>query len=215
VNDTGLILRFALVLPMLLVSFAVHELAHAYVATRLGDPTAREEGRLTLNPLRHLDLWGTVVLVVTFVGSGGSFLFGWAKPVTTNPSYFRDAQRGMMLVGAAGPLANIAAALVSAALVWLTVGLSVFVAQALALAYLLNVLLAVFNLLPIPPLDGSRVVGGVLPRSVYPRWVALDRYGNYVFLALIAVLLLAPEVFDATIGAVLVWSFALLPGGGG
>ena len=214
-NDTELILRFALVLPLLLVSFAVHELAHAYVATRLGDPTAREEGRLTLNPLRHLDLWGTVVLVITFVGSGGSFLFGWAKPVTTNPSYFRDPQRGMMLVGAAGPLANIAAALVSAVLVWLTVGLSVFVAQALALAYLLNVLLAVFNLLPIPPLDGSRIVGGVLPRSVYARWVALDRYGNYVFLALIGILLLAPEVFEATIGAVLVWSFALLPGGGG
>lgn len=214
-NDAGLLTQFAIVLPLLLVSFMVHELAHAYVATRLGDPTPRQEGRLTLNPLRHLDVWGTAILVITFVGSGGSFLFGWAKPVSTNPQFFRDPQKGMMLVGAAGPAANICAALVCAALVWLTVGLSLFVAQALAMAYLLNVLLAVFNLLPIPPLDGSRVVGGFLPKSLYVRWAGLDRYGNFVFIAFIAVLLLAPEVFDATIGAILDWSFALLPGGGG
>jgi Zn-dependent protease len=210
-ND--LLLRFLVTLPLLLVSLVMHELAHGWAAWRLGDPTAKLHGRLTLNPIKHLDVWGTVALVVTFVGSGGTFFFGWAKPVPVDPRYFKDPQRGMMLVGAAGPAANFALALMAAGLVWLTYTWSLFVAQALALAFVLNVVLGVLNLVPIPPLDGSRVVGGFLPRDLYLRWVDLDRYGNYVFMGLLVIMLAAPQVFEATIGRVLDWSYALLPGG--
>jgi Zn-dependent protease len=206
-------LRFIVTLPLLLVSLVLHELAHGWVAWKLGDPTAKSHGRLTLNPLKHLDVWGTIALVVTFVGSGGSFFFGWAKPVPISPWRFKDPQRGMMLVGAAGPATNFGLALVAAGSVWLTYSWNLFVAQALVLAFLLNVVLGVLNLLPIPPLDGSRVLGGLLPRDLYARWVDLDRYGNYVFMGLLVVMLAAPQVFDATIGAVLRWSYGLLPGG--
>lgn len=210
-ND--LFLRFLVTLPLLLVSLVIHELAHGWVAWKLGDPTAKLHGRLTLNPLKHLDVWGTVALVVTFVGSSGSFFFGWAKPVPISPGRFKDPQRGMMLVGAAGPAANFTLALVAAGLVWLTYTWSLFAAQALALAFVLNVVLGVINLIPIPPLDGSRVVGGFLPRDLYLRWVDLDRYGNYVFMGLFVVMLAAPQVFQATIGRVLDWAYLLLPGG--
>jgi Zn-dependent protease len=205
--------RFIVTMPLLLVSLVLHELAHGWVAWKLGDPTAKSHGRLTLNPLKHLDVWGTIALVVTFVGSGGSFFFGWAKPVPISPWRFKDPQRGMMLVGAAGPATNFGLALVAAGSVWLTYSWNLFVAQALALAFVLNVVLGVLNLLPIPPLDGSRVLGGLLPRDLYARWVDLDRYGNYVFMGLLVVMLAAPQVFDATIGAVLRWSYGLLPGG--
>ena len=212
-SDNDLLIRFVVTLPLLLVSLVVHELAHGWVSWKLGDTTAKAHGRLTLNPLKHLDVWGTIALVVTFVGSGGSFFFGWAKPVPVDPRRFKDPQRGMMLVGAAGPAANFALALVAAGLVWLTYTWSLFVAQALALAFVLNVVLGVLNLIPVPPLDGSRVVGGFLPRDLYLRWVDLDRYGNYVFMGLLVVMLAAPQVFEATIGRVLDWSYALLPGG--
>jgi Zn-dependent protease len=119
----------------------------------------------------------------------------------------------MMLVGAAGPATNFALALVAAGLVWLTYTWSLFLAQALALAFVLNVILGVINLLPLPPLDGSRVVGGLLPRSLYVRWAGLDRYGTYVFLGLLFVMLAVPGAFSATVGAVLDWAFVLLPGG--
>ena len=212
-TDNGVFLRFLVTLPLLLVSLVIHELAHGWVAWKLGDPTAKLHGRLTLNPLKHLDVWGTVALVVTFVGSRGTFFFGWAKPVPISPWHFKDPQRGMMLVGAAGPAANFALALIAVGLVWLTYTWSLFAAQALALAFVLNVVLGVINLIPIPPLDGSRVVGGFLPRDLYLRWVDLDRYGNYVFMGLLVVMLAAPQVFQSTIGRVLDWAYLLLPGG--
>ncbi len=209
--STDLLLAFVIVLPLLLVSLVIHELAHGWVALRLGDTTARDQGRLSLNPLRQLDPWGTAVLVVSFLGSGGSFLFGWARPVPISPWRFKDPQRGMMMVGAAGPAANVALALLSAAGVWLTYESVPFLADVLALAFSLNVVLALLNLVPIPPLDGSRVVGGLLPRSLWLKWMALDRFGNTVFLVLVVVLVAAPEVFAATIGAALDWAWGLLP----
>lgn len=212
-TESELMLRFVVTLPLLLVSLVAHELAHGLAAWRLGDPTAKLHGRLTLRPLPHLDLWGSLALVLTFLGSGGTFFFGWAKPVPVSPAYFRDPQRGMMLVGAAGPATNFALALVAAGLVWLTYTWSLFLAQALALAFVLNVILGVINLLPLPPLDGSRVVGGLLPRDLYVRWASLDRYGTYVFLGLLFVMLAVPGAFSATVGAVLDWAFVLLPGG--
>jgi len=212
-TGNGLVVQFLIISPLLLISLVLHELAHGWVAWKLGDPTAKVHGRLTLNPIKHLDMWGTVALVVTFVGSGGNFFFGWAKPVPVDPRYFKDPQRGMMLVGAAGPAANFAVALIAAGLVWLTYTWSLFAAQTLALAFVLNVVLGVINLIPIPPLDGSRVIGGFLPRDLYVRWVDLDRYGNYVFMGLLVIMLAAPQVFETTIGRVLDWAYLLLPGG--
>jgi Zn-dependent protease len=213
VTGNGLVGQFLLISPLLLVSLVLHELAHGWVAWLLGDPTAQEHGRLTLNPLKHMDVWGTVFLAVTYFGSGGSYFFGWAKPVPISPWHFKDPQRGMMLVGLAGPAANLTVALIAAGLIWLTYTWNLFIAQALLMLFILNVILMAFNLVPIPPLDGSRVLGGFLPRKVYPRWLALDRYGNYVFLGLVVVMLAMPTVFAATIGAVLQWSYKLLPGG--
>jgi Zn-dependent protease len=209
----AILLRFLITLPLLLLSLVLHELAHGWVAWRLGDPTAQQQGRLSLNPLRQLDLWGSAMLVLTYVGSGGSFLFGWAKPVPIAPWHFKDPQRGMLWVGLAGPGANVALALTAAGLVWLTYTWSLLLAQAFAVLFVLNVVLAVFNLLPIPPLDGSRVLGGFLPAELYPRWLALDRWGNWVFAGLFLVLVAMPGLFNATLGVIIEWSFQLLPGG--
>lgn len=206
-----LLVAFAIVLPLLLVSLVVHELAHGWVAARLGDPTAREQGRLSLNPLRQLDPLGTGVLVLTFLGSGGAFFFGWARPVPISPGRFKDPQRGMMAVGAAGPASNVALALLAAPGVWLTHDSVPLLADVLTLAFVLNVVLATLNLIPIPPLDGARVLGGLLPRSVWPRWMSLDRYGNVAFIVLFVVLIGRPAVFEGTIGRVLDWALGLLP----
>jgi Zn-dependent protease len=206
-----LFVAFVIVLPLLLVSLVVHELAHGWVAALLGDPTAREQGRLSWNPVRQLDPLGTGMLVLTFVGSGGTFFFGWARPVPISPWRFKDPQRGMMVVGAAGPASNVGLALLAAGGVWLTVDALPLFADVLTYAYVLNVVLATLNLIPIPPLDGSRVLGGLLPRSVWSRWMSLDRYGNFVFILLFVVLIGRPEVFAGTIGRVLDWALALLP----
>jgi len=212
-TDNGLFVQFLIVSPLLLVSLVLHELAHGWVAWKLGDPTAKAHGRLTLNPLKHLDIWGTVMLAVTFLGSGGRFFFGWAKPVPVDTRYFKDPQRGMMLVGAAGPLTNYLLALVAAGLIWLTYTWSMWLAQTLYIFFALNVILGTLNLIPIPPLDGSRVLGGFLPREAYLRWVTYDRYGNFVFMGLFVVMIAFPTVFNDTIGAVLEWSLRILPGG--
>ena len=211
--NSELVSSFLLISPLLLVSLVLHELAHGWVAWKLGDPTAKLHGRLTLNPLKHLDAWGTVMLAVTFFGSGGRFFFGWAKPVPVDPRYFKDGQRGMLWVGLAGPAVNFALALVSTGLIWLTYTRSAVATEALYMLLVLNVILGTLNLIPIPPLDGSRVFGGFLPRGAYRRWITYDRYGNYVFLGLFVVLVSFPRLFDATFGAVLQWWSLLLPGG--
>lgn len=214
-NDSGLLVQFLLISPLLLVSLVLHELAHGWVAYLLGDPTAKVHGRLTLDPLKHLDLWGTGILIVTFLGSGGSFFFGWAKPVPVDPRYFKDGQRGMKWVGLAGPLTNYAMALVAAGLIWLTYlyTSSPFLLQMLWMLFVLNVILGTLNLLPIPPLDGSRVVGGFLPRATYRHWAELDRYGNMVFIGFFVVMFAFPGVYEATFGAVLDFAMQILPGG--
>lgn len=212
-RDGGLLLEFLLVSPLLLVSLVLHELAHGWVAYLLGDPTAKAHGRLTLNPVDHLDTWGTVMLVVTFLGSGGAFFFGWAKPVPVDPRYFRDGQRGMALVGAAGPLTNYLLAVAAAGLIWLVHTRSMFLLEMCWMLFVLNVILGTLNLIPIPPLDGSRVVGGFLPRTAYRRWAELDRYGNFVFLGLFMLMLLVPGFYQATFGRVLRLFTLLLPGG--
>ena len=211
--DSSLLLQFLVILPVLVGSLVLHELAHGATAAALGDPTARRLGRLTLNPLAHLDTWGTVMLVVTFLASNGGFFFGWAKPVPITPSLLRAPRRDMMLVGAAGPLTNYALACIAAAVIWVVRGTSGFVVDAMVMTFVLNIVLGTLNLVPLPPLDGSRVLGGLLPRRLYRRWLTLDRYSPYVLPLVLVVMVAEPGVFSNTVGAALDWAATvLLPG---
>ena len=193
----GDLVNLIFLLPILLLSMMAHEVAHGWVAFRLGDPTAKMHGRLTANPLRHLDPVGTLMFVVTYMM--GSFIFGWAKPVPVNPVFFRNRQRGMAIVGLAGPVTNfLVAVIVALFLNFLPISvlgtaageLSRF-GEILFLAYQVNVVLGIFNLVPIPPLDGSRVLGAFLPPDMYRSWTQLDRYG-IIFIILIFVVLQGP-----------------------
>jgi Zn-dependent protease len=179
------------VFPILLLSLTVHEFAHAWSARRLGDDTAERAGRYSLNPLVHADPIGSVLLPILGVP------FGWAKPVPVNPARFRRTVRmgtGMMWTALAGPLANMALAVATTVAFALTVRFSPgsFDGQAFLLPLFqttigMNIGLAVFNLLPIPPLDGSRVVEAFLPTRLRPQWEALSRYGFFLLLALVFV----------------------------
>jgi Zn-dependent protease len=194
VNDLEL---FLYLVPVLLASMTLHELAHALVATRLGDPTPREQGRLTLNPIVHLDPVGTAMFALTYFLS--NFIFGWARPVLVQPGHFRRPKEGMALVAVAGPVTNFAIALVFvAALVHFEFGERT--TDVLFLSYYVNVVLGLFNLLPIPPLDGSRIVAAVMTDATYARWSALDRYG---ILILFGVILIFREPFFEVIGSAL------------
>jgi Zn-dependent protease len=192
------VINFLFLLPILLLSMMAHEVAHGWIAYRLGDPTARLHGRLTANPLKHLDLVGTLMFVVTYFSNAG-IIFGWAKPVPINPMFFRNRQWGMAVVGLAGPVTNfIVAVLLALLLNFLPLGLLVTSAnqinrfgEILFLAYQVNVVLGIFNLVPIPPLDGSRVLGAFLPPSMYRSWIQLDRYGMFLII-LVFVLLQGP-----------------------
>ena len=165
---------FLWLVPLLIGSMVLHELAHAVVATRLGDPTPREHGRLTLNPISHLDPIGTAMFGITYWVS--SFMFGWAKPVLVQPRYFRHPKEYMALVAVAGPIANfLIACLTVAVIVHGPIGVDAL--EVLALLFQVNVILGVFNLFPIPPLDGSRIVGAFMDDATYARWSALDQYG--------------------------------------
>jgi Zn-dependent protease len=187
-------------LPLLLASLTAHELAHGLVADALGDPTARVAGRLTANPLKHMDVFGSLLLVATLLGSGGSFMFGWAKPIPVDPRHFKSEQKGMMVVGAAGPLTNLALAVIAGLGVRLAIGHWYDVALVLFELFLLNTILTVINLIPIPPLDGARVLGGVLPAGAYGHWRALDRYGNLGFLAVLVLVWTRPDLFWKPVG---------------
>lgn len=172
-------------LATLVFSIVIHEVAHGYAAHRLGDPTARMSNRLTLNPLAHVDPVGSVILPLILVFVGSPVLFGWAKPVPFNPQYFRDPRRGIMIVGAAGPLSNFALA-VACGILFRFVG-AYWGILAIFLAYMCvtNVMLGVFNLIPIPPLDGSRVLFGILPQRLLWRYMELERYGFIIVFILL------------------------------
>lgn len=177
---------------MLLVGFPVHEFAHALAAYRLGDSTAKLYGRLTLNPVAHFDPLGGILLAVTFIGSGGSFGFGWAKPTPVNPSNLAGGPRGEALVAAAGPLSNLVLAAAAAlplryilADPELHAQIPDMVVQILSLFILINLVLMIFNLLPIPPLDGSKVLFAFLPPRLSWQWrPVLEQYGFVLVLLL-------------------------------
>ncbi len=185
------ILQICLWAPPILIAIILHEVAHGFVANRLGDPTAAQRGRLTLNPIPHVDPVGTVALPLFLVALGSPFVFGWAKPVPVNFLNLRNPKRDMVKVALAGPLTNVALALVSAALLHALMraenGQLVTGPLALMSLYSLeiNVVLAVFNMIPILPLDGGRVLTGLLPRPQAIAFSRLEPYGMLIVMALL------------------------------
>jgi Zn-dependent protease len=171
-------------LAALLFSVSVHEAAHGYAAHRLGDPTAKDAGRITLNPLAHIDPFGTIVLPLILVLTHSPVLLGWAKPVPFNPAYFRNPIKASMIVGGAGPASNLLLAAVAGA-VFRIFPVGGVVGFFLVQCCVINVILAIFNLIPIPPLDGSRIVMGLLPRHLVPAYLKLERFGFLIIFALL------------------------------
>ena len=181
---------YILMVPVLLISLTIHEFSHGYIAYRLGDMTAKNEGRLSLNPLKHLDPIGTIMMIVARVG--------WAKPVPVNPYFFKDRKKGMMLVSVAGPLSNIIMAFTGVLLFQISAysfydiivsGSKpiLYVLDFLQLFFVANLNLAIFNLLPIPPLDGSKILSGGLPTETYFRYMQHERSIGMVFLVVVVV----------------------------
>lgn len=177
---------YLILIPVILFSLTIHEYAHALVAYKLGDDTAKNQGRLTLNPLPHLDPLGTLLLVIA--------KFGWAKPVPVNPANFKDPKKGMLLVAIAGPVSNIITSVVSVIILksifisfdQLQVYSSIMEPVFTALVWLIfiGIVLAVFNMIPVPPLDGSRVLHAVLPDRLGMMYQRFERYGVLLLFAL-------------------------------
>ncbi|WP_066639986.1 site-2 protease family protein [Desulfolucanica intricata] len=170
------ILEIALLLPAIVLGLTFHELAHGWVAYKLGDNTARYAGRLTINPIAHIDPIGLILLFLAG--------FGWAKPVPVNPNNLKgDTRRGMMLVSLAGPATNILIAIIGAVILGLGGGQFPYGEPILILIIRINVVLAIFNLIPIPPLDGSKILAGLIPGR--QEWLYhLETYGIVILLAL-------------------------------
>jgi Zn-dependent protease len=187
--DSNLIYRIAISLVPLVVAIVFHEISHGLVARRLGDPTAAQRGRLSLNPLKHVDPFGTVILPLLLAISHAP-IFGWAKPVPVDYRRLNHPRRDMILVALAGPGMNFLLALVGSAMLAAALFLSgpKFLVDASLVFVLTNVFLAVFNLLPVPPFDGGHVVEGLLPPALGQQFAKIGRYSLLVFVMLILVL---------------------------
>lgn len=221
-ND-NLLWNVATWLIPLIIAIVFHEVSHGLVASMLGDPTARERGRLTFNPIKHVDLVGTVILPMVLAVSGAP-IFGWAKPVPVVARRLRNPRFHMVLVALAGPGMNLLLAVVAAMLLAGLVAIAptgllwAFIGQNLLNFLAINVFLAVFNLIPLPPFDGGHVVQGLLPRDLAKHYAKLNRYG---LLLLVMLLLVIPQFFpnanivDRLVGPPAHWiTRALLPNSG-
>ena len=183
--------------PAMIVAIALHEVSHGYVAYKLGDPTAKLLGRLTLNPIAHIDLFGTIIMpILLYTLTDGRFMFGYAKPVPINPMNFKKPRQGMAISAAAGPVTNIVLAFASflimntliplASLLPVTIAETVFMPIILILRASIywNVVLAVLNMIPIPPLDGGRVLTGLLPSKQAMWFSKIEPFGFIIVLIL-------------------------------
>ena len=199
------IVSFFAYFGLLIIAMTVHEFSHGWVAYKLGDTTAKYAGRLTLNPLAHIDPIGTVLLpLVLFISTHGKFVFGAAKPVPINYWALKNPKRDIIFIGASGPLANFLFAILLSLLnklLPLPQILSIIVTQLI----FINIILGVFNLIPIPPLDGSRIVMGLLPRELASGYASIEPYGFLVIM-----LLLSLGVLDSFIWPIIQFLLSLL-----
>lgn len=180
------ILDYLYIIPAALIAIICHELTHGLFSHMLGDPTPKEQGRLSLNPAKHLDLFGTLCLIF--------FGFGWAKPVRVDPRYYKNPKWGMALVALGGPLANFIVALISGLIVTLIQYYAPYtqIYEILFTFFLyvmiINIGLGVFNLIPIPPLDGSKIIGAILPDTAYEQYMKYQKYGMFFIIGLLVLL---------------------------
>lgn len=199
-EELNLIQKIVIMAPPLVFAIVLHEVAHGWVAEKLGDNTARSMGRLTLNPISHIDLFGTIIMpIMLFYVTNGRMVFGYAKPVPINPYNFKDPKKGMALSSIAGPGINLIMALSFAFILRVVLPMlegfiprsaleSFVLPLVLMLGYgvLINVVLAILNMIPIPPLDGSRILYWLLPDKLASLYYRLERFGMLIIMALFA-----------------------------
>ncbi len=186
-----IIMNYLYIIPCALIAVVLHELSHGFISYLLGDPTPKEMGRLTINPTKHLDPIGIICLIF--------FGFGWAKPVMVNPTYYKKPKLGMTLVALAGPLMNFIIFLLSFVFIFLVLKIMVWTGLYNSLLIeipltffkylaLINLGLCLFNLIPIPPLDGSKIIGCVLPKNAYEEYMSYQKYGMFFMMGLLLIL---------------------------
>jgi Zn-dependent protease len=199
-NRKGPVLIQLIFLPVLIFAVVVHECAHGVVAKWCGDDTAYREGRITLNPIKHIDLWGTIIIPILLAVTNAGILFGWAKPVPVNPNNFRNFRRDDIYVAMAGPLSNFIIALISALLIVcvslifqaasptspMSERMTEFALEFLKYSIEINLILALFNLFPIPPLDGSHLVASLLPPHLGDQYRSLGFMGMFILVAMMS-----------------------------
>jgi len=204
-------MEYLFLIVILIFSIVIHEVSHGAVANYLGDPTAKYAGRLTLNPIKHLDPIGSVIVPIFLIlmakMAGGGIIFGWAKPVPINPYNFKDQKYGEAKVALAGPAANLALALIFGLALRFFPFISTLPGLALMFSYIvyINILLAIFNLLPVPPLDGSHILFSFLPPGMEKIKIFLSQFGLFILLFIIF-------FFFQWLVLIVNWIFALIVG---